>query len=48
MSGPGRTSWLKIRNFEYSQWTGRRELFEAGRDKAAREVRLMNTELALL
>ena len=28
----GRTSWVKIRNPRYSQWTGRRELFEARRD----------------
>src|SRR5690242_13219117 len=27
-----RTSWLKIRNPQYSQIDGRRELFEAGRD----------------
>ena len=34
-SGP-RTSWLKIRKPEYSQWENRRELFEARRDNAQR------------
>jgi hypothetical protein len=28
----GETSWLKIRNRDYSQWVGREELFEKERD----------------
>ena len=44
--GPG-TSWLKIRNPEYSQWTGRRELFESRRDGLSRS-RWARPELALL
>lgn len=28
---PGRTTWLKIRNQNYSQWVGREELFERER-----------------
>lgn len=32
----GRTSWLKIRNPQYSQWTRRRELFEARRHNTQR------------
>ena len=43
-----RTSWLKIRNPNYSQWEGRRELFEARRDNADRRVRWVRPELALL
>jgi ATP-dependent DNA ligase len=31
------TSWIKIKNPDYSQWTGRRELFEKRRD--LRQVR---------
>jgi hypothetical protein len=27
-----RTSWIKIKNSDYSQWTGRRELFEKRKD----------------
>jgi hypothetical protein len=46
-SGP-RTSWLKIRNLEYSQWENRRELFEARRDKARHRVRPVRPELALV
>jgi hypothetical protein len=30
------TSWLKIKNPNYSQWEGRRELFEEGRDRRQR------------
>lgn len=30
------TSWLKIKNPQYSQWEGRRELFEARRDRRQR------------
>ena len=43
-----RTSWLKIRNPEYSQWDGRRELFEARRDNAARRDRWVRPELTLV
>lgn len=34
-NGP-RTSWLKIRNPHYSQWEGRRDLFDARSDHATR------------
>jgi hypothetical protein len=30
------TSWLKIKNPQYSQWEGRRELFEERRDRRER------------
>ena len=30
------TSWLKIKNPNYSQWEGRRELFEQRRDRDLR------------
>jgi ATP-dependent DNA ligase len=30
------TSWLKIKNPNYSQWEGRRELFEERRDRRQR------------
>lgn len=30
------TSWLKVKNREYSQMTGRRELFERRNDKSRR------------
>lgn len=30
------TSWLKIKNSQYSQWEGRRELFEERRDRRQR------------
>jgi hypothetical protein len=33
------TSWLKIRNAEYSQMTGRRELFERWHDRRGRDWR---------
>ena len=46
-SGP-RTSWLKIRNSEYSQWENRRELFEAQRHNAGRRTGSLRPELALL
>jgi ATP-dependent DNA ligase len=42
-----RTSWLKIRNPQYSQWENRRELFEARRDKAQRRVRPKRPAIAL-
>ena len=45
-SGP-RTSWLKIRNPQYSQWEHRRELFEARKDNAGRRARPHRPELAL-
>ena len=45
-SGP-HTSWLKIRNQHYSQWDGRRELFEGRRDNAERRTRWVKPELAL-
>jgi ATP-dependent DNA ligase len=32
------TSWLKIKNPNYSQMTGRREVFERRRDQAGRAV----------
>jgi bifunctional non-homologous end joining protein LigD len=43
----GRTSWLKIRNPQYSQWTGRRGLFETRRNSATRP-RWIRAELALV
>lgn len=43
----GRTSWLKVRNPEYSQWSGRRKLFEARRDTVSR-ARSVRPELALV
>jgi bifunctional non-homologous end joining protein LigD len=45
--GP-RTSWLKIRNPNYSQWENRRELFEARRDNAGRRIRPVRPQLALV
>jgi bifunctional non-homologous end joining protein LigD len=45
-SGP-HTSWLKIRNPHYSQWDGRRELFEARRDRVQRPARWVKPELSL-
>jgi bifunctional non-homologous end joining protein LigD len=42
-----RTSWLKVRNPHYSQWDGRRDLFETRRDNAERRVRWVPRELAL-
>ena len=46
-SGP-RTSWLKIRNPEYSQWENRRDLFEARRDHAQRRAKWIRPEVALV
>lgn len=43
-----RTSWLKIRNAQYSQWENRRELFEARRDNADHRARWLKAELALV
>jgi bifunctional non-homologous end joining protein LigD len=43
----GRTSWLKIRNPEYSQWEHRRELFEARRDRAQRARDWVRPQFAL-
>ena len=34
VGGGSRTSWLKVRNPDYSQWEPRSELFEARRDNA--------------
>ena len=46
-SGP-RTSWLKIRNPDYSQWESRRELFEAGRDNFQQRARPPRPQLGLV
>ena len=35
-----RTSWLKVKNPDYSQMTGRRELFERRRDRVERRRRM--------
>jgi ATP-dependent DNA ligase len=43
----GRTSWAKIRNPDYSQWAGRRELLEAPRDGRT-TGRWRRPELAML
>jgi bifunctional non-homologous end joining protein LigD len=40
------TSWLKIRNPEYSQMTGRRELFERWRDRRGRDWRAPRLSIA--
>jgi ATP-dependent DNA ligase len=46
--GDGRgTSWLKIKNPEYSQMAGRRELFEARRDRRQRTLGAAAPELRL-
>jgi len=45
-TGP-HTSWVKIRNPHYSQWDGRRDLFEARRDSAERRMRWVRPKLAL-
>jgi len=42
------TSWLKIRNPHYSQWDGRRELFETRRDNAQRRARGVKSQVVLL
>lgn len=46
-SGP-RTSWLKIRNPRYSQWEGRRELFDARSGNATRRQLPARPQLALV
>ena len=46
-SGP-RTSWLKIRNPNYSQWEGRRELFDARSSNATRRQLPARPHLALV
>jgi bifunctional non-homologous end joining protein LigD len=46
-SGPG-TSWLEIRNRDYSQWNARRELFEARRGVASPHAESVRPELALV
>ena len=45
-SGP-QTSWLNIRNPEYSQWENRRERFEARRDNVSRRANV-SPEVALI
>jgi bifunctional non-homologous end joining protein LigD len=45
-SGP-QTSWVKIRNPQYSQWDGRRELFEMRRNSAQRRARTVKPEVVL-
>jgi bifunctional non-homologous end joining protein LigD len=45
-SGP-KTSWLKVRNQRYSQWDGRRDLFETRRDNAQRRTRWVKPEISL-
>ena len=40
--------WLKIRNPQYSQWEGRRELFDARSDNATRRQAPTRPQLALL
>jgi ATP-dependent DNA ligase len=42
-----RTSWLKIRNPNYTQWDGRRELFEGGRDNRQRRERWVRPQVVL-
>jgi hypothetical protein len=39
---------MKIRNPRYSQWDGRRELFEARYDNADHRTRWVKPELALV
>jgi hypothetical protein len=46
-SGP-RTSWLTIRNPQYSQWDGRRELFDAPSDNGTRRQLSARPQLALV
>lgn len=43
-----KTSWLKIRNPQYSQWDGRRDLFDARGDNAGRRARWVKPQLALV
>jgi hypothetical protein len=43
-----KTSWLKFRNPKYSQWNGRRDLFDARGDNARRRAHWVKPELALL
>lgn len=42
------TSWLKVKNPEYSQIEGRRELFEARHDRYAPRARSLSAELRLV
>lgn len=46
-SGP-RTSWLKVRNPNYSQWEGRREMFDSRSDNATRRQLPARPRLALI
>jgi ATP-dependent DNA ligase len=41
------TSWLKIKNPTYSQMAGRRELFEARRDRRRRKLGVVAPQLRL-
>jgi len=43
-----KTSWLKIRNPHYSQWDGRRDLFDARSDNATRRTRWVRPQLELV
>jgi bifunctional non-homologous end joining protein LigD len=43
-----RTSWLKIRNSQYSQWDGRRDLFDTRSDNATRRQRWVRPTLSLV
>jgi bifunctional non-homologous end joining protein LigD len=43
-----KTSWLKVRNPEYSQWDGRRDLFDARSDNVTRRARWVKPVLALV
>ena len=45
--GP-RTSWVKIRNPRYSQWEGRRDLFDARSDNATRRRQPVKPRFALV
>ena len=47
-TGGPRTSWLKLRNPKYSQWEGRREMFDSRSDNATRRQAPARPQLALL
>jgi ATP-dependent DNA ligase len=44
---PQRTSWLKIKNPEYSQMEGRHELFDARGDRSRRRAKPVRLSLEL-
>jgi bifunctional non-homologous end joining protein LigD len=46
-AGP-RTSWLKIRNPRYSQWEGRRDMFDARSGNATRRQQPAKPQLAII